>query len=403
MNTTHRNHRAAMLVVAIGLVLAATSAAAQQVDHSQHKMPPTCTEQTKSKPKPKPATARDGKTNAGTSATIGDHVNTQHDPAVPPDTKQDADIMSGIDHDAMQQDAMQGMDHDAMQHDAMQGMDHSATQPENASQDPQNDIKPMSDIYHGAMQSMDHSDMGHDGPAPTEPRQPIPPLTDTERAAAFPDLAGHAHGQTIHSYFLLDKLEAFDADPGNGLTWEALGWIGSDTNRLWLRSEGERTDGNTESADLEMLYGHSISPWWDIVIGLRHDFKPGASQGFAAFGVQGLAPQKFEVEATGYVGERGQTAARFEVEYDLPLSGRLILQPMIEVNLYGKTDRMRGIGSGLSTAEVGLRLRYEFTRKFAPYIGVVYERAFGNTADLRRDDFERVDDTRIVIGFRTWF
>jgi copper resistance protein B len=231
----------------------------------------------------------------------------------------------------------------------------------------------------------------------------MPPLTDAERAAAFPELAGHDHGQTIHSFFLLDKLEAFDADPGTGLTWEGLGWIGSDTNRLWLRSEGERTDGNTESADLEVLYGRSISPWWDIVAGVRHDFKPGASQSFAAFGVQGLAPQKFEVEATGYVGERGQTAARFEVEYELPFSGRLILQPMVEANLYGKTDRMHGIGSGLSTAEVGLRLRYEFTRKFAPYVGVVYERAFGNTADLRRDDFERVDDTRIVIGLRTWF
>jgi copper resistance protein B len=388
MNATHRNHRNAMLVIAIGLVLTATSAAAQQMDHSQHQMPPTRTEP--AKPKPKPAIARDDKTNAGTSASSGDHATMQHDPAVPPGTKQDADGMSG-------------MDHGAMQDDAMQGMDHSATQPENASQAPQNDTKPMSDMDHGAMQGMDYGAMGRAGPAPTEPRQPIPPLTDSERAAAFPDLVEHEHGQTIHSFFLLDKLEAFDADPGTGLTWEGLGWIGSDTNRLWLRSEGERSDGKTESADLEVLYGRSISPWWDVVAGVRHDFKPGASQSFAAFGVQGLAPQKFEIEATGYVGERGQTAARFAVEYDLPFSGRLILQPMVEANLYGKTDPLRGIGSGLSTAEVGLRLRYEFTRKFAPYIGVVYERAFGNTTDLRRDDFERVDDTRIVIGLRTWF
>lgn len=342
-----------MLVVAIGLALTATSAAAQQMDHSQHQMPPKRTEPVKPKPKPKPAIARDDKTNAETSASSGDHANMQHDPAVPTDTGQDADDMSGMDH--------------------------------------------------GAMQGMDHSAMGHTQPAPTEPRQPIPALTDAERAAAFPDLAAHEHGQTIHSFFLLDKLEAFDADPGTGLTWEGLGWVGSDTSRLWLRSEGERADGKTESVDLEVLYGRSISPWWDVVAGVRHDFKPGASQSFAAFGVQGLAPQKFEVEATGYVGERGQTAARFAVEYDLPFSGRLILQPTIEANLYGKTDPLRGIGSGLSTAEVGLRLRYEFTRKFAPYIGVVYERAFGITADLRRDDVERVDDTRIVIGLRTWF
>lgn len=390
MNNAHRNHRNAVLVVAIGLVLTATSAAAQEMDHSQHQMPPMRTEPAKPKPKPKPASDRNDQTNAGTSVSSDDHANMQHDPAASPDAEQDAD-------------GMPGMDHGAMQHDAMQGMDHGTARPENTSQVPQNDTKPMSGMDHGAMQGTDHSAMGDSDPSPTEPRQPIPPLTDAERAAAFPDLAGHDHGQTIHSFFLLDKLEAFDADPGTGLTWEGLGWIGSDTNRLWLRSEGERTDGNTESADLEVLYGRSISPWWDIVAGVRHDFKPGASQSFAAFGVQGLAPQKFEVEATGYVGERGQTAARFEVEYELPFSGRLILQPMVEANLYGKTDRMRGIGSGLSTAEVGLRLRYEFTRKFAPYVGVVYERAFGNTADLRRDDFERVDDTRIVIGLRTWF
>ena len=383
MNTAHRNHRNAVLVVAIGLVLTATSAAAQQMDHSQHQMPPARTEP--AKPKPKPASDRDDKTNAGTSASSGDHANMQHDRAVPPSTKQDADDMSG--------------------------MDHSAMRPENAPQAPRKDTEPMSGMDHSAMQGMDHSAMqgvdhgamGHAGSAPTEPRQPIPPLTDAERAAAFPDLAAHDHGETIHSFFLLDKLEAFNADPGTGLAWEGLGWIGSDMNRLWLRSEGERADGNTESADLEVLYGRSISTWWDVVVGVRHDFKPGASQSFAAFGVQGLAPQKFEVEATGYVGERGQTAARFAVEYDLPFSGRLILQPMVEASVYGKTDRMRGIGSGLSTAEVGLRLRYEFTRKFAPYVGVVYERAFGNTADLRRDDFERVDDTRVVIGLRTWF
>ena len=99
----------------------------------------------------------------------------------------------------------------------------------------------------------------------------------------------------------------------------------------------------------------------------------------------------------------GQTAARFEVEYELLLTNRLILQPLVELNAYGKDDPARGIGSGLSSAEAGLRLRYEFTRKFAPYVGVVHERVFGNTADLRRDDGEDIDDTRVVFGLRTWF
>lgn len=98
---------------------------------------------------------------------------------------------------------------------------------------------------------------------------------------------------------------------------EGQGWIGTDLNRLWLRSEGERSDGRTEAADLELLYGRSIATWWDLVAGVRQDFKPGRAQTFAAIGVQGLAPQKFEVEATAYFGERGQFGARFEAEYEL--------------------------------------------------------------------------------------
>jgi copper resistance protein B len=117
----------------------------------------------------------------------------------------------------------------------------------------------------------------------------------------------------------------------------------------------------------------------------------------------GLAPYKFEVEATGYVGESGQTAARFEVEYETLLTNRLILQPQIEANVHGKSDERRAIGAGLSTAEVGLRLRYEITRQFAPYIGIIHERAFGRTADFRRADGEDSDDTRVVAGFRIWF
>lgn len=202
---------------------------------------------------------------------------------------------------------------------------------------------------------------------------------------------------------LLDRLEAWDADPGAGLEWEGQGWIGTDLNRLWLRSEGEHVDGRTESANLEVLYGRSISRWWDLVAGVRHDFKPGASQDFAAIGVMGLAPYKFEVEATGYIGQSGQTAVRFEIEYETLLTNRLILQPLVEVNFHGQSDERRGIGSGLSTAEAGLRLRYEITRQFAPYIGVVHERAFGRTADFRRNVGAGIDGTRIVAGIRIWF
>lgn len=287
-----------------------------------------------------------------------------------------------IDHAAMGHDVpaaevapgRQGSDHAAMDHS---GMEHAG---------------------------MDHGEMGHGAAAPTRPREPIPPITEADRKAAFPDVAGHAvHDRAVNSFVLFNRLEAWDADPGTAYAWEGQGWIGGDIHRLWLRSEGERIDGHTESADLEVLYGRGIARWWDLVTGVRHDFKPGRSQTFAAIGVVGLAPQKFEVEATAYLGERGQTGARLEVEYELLLTNRLILQPLVELEAFGKDDPARGIGAGLSSAEAGLRLRYEFTRKFAPYVGVVHERVFGNTADLRRGEGEDVRDTRVVFGLRTWF
>ncbi|HSR64138.1 MAG TPA: copper resistance protein B [Xanthomonadaceae bacterium] len=235
------------------------------------------------------------------------------------------------------------------------------------------------------------------------PRTPIPPLTDADRAAAVPPPGDHpVHDNPVESYTVFNRLEGWDASPGSGLHWEGSSWIGTDRNRLWLRSEGEER-GRLESADVEVLYGRSVSPWWDVVGGVRHDFKPGASQDWAAIGVVGLAPYKFEVAATAYIGQAGQTAARLEAEYETLFTNRLILQPLVEVNLHGRDDPARGVGAGLSTAEAGLRLRYEITRRFAPYIGVVRERAFGRTADYRRADGEDTNDTRVVAGVRIWF
>ena len=242
-------------------------------------------------------------------------------------------------------------------------------------------------------------------PATQTPREPIPALTADDLAAAFPVLKPHSmeHAPAFNSLVLFDHLEAWNNARGNGQSWATQAWFGGDINRLWLRSEGQREDRHLRDWSLDALYGHAISPWWDVVAGVRHDFRPGDGQNFVGVGVQGLAPQKFEVSAMAYVGERGQTAARFEAEYELLLTNRLILQPLAEVDFYGKNDTSRGIGSGLSTGEIGLRLRYEFTRRFAPYIGVVYERAFGNTADMRREHGESFEDTRLVIGLRTWF
>lgn len=301
---------------------------------------------------------------------------------------------------AQEQDSAELVDHAAMGHEILpaptapaEPMDHSKMR---------RDVEAVPD----ESMPMDHSAINHDAEsaAPLQPRTPIPVVTDADRAAATPPPAGHpAHDNSILNYVLLDRLEGWDTDPGAGTAWAMQGWLGTDLDRLWLRSEGERIDGRTGSADLEVLYGRSVSRWWDVVAGIRHDFNPGGSQDFAAIGVMGLAPYLFEVQATGYIGQSGQTAARVEVEYEMLLTNRLILQPVVEVDFYGRDDERRGIGSGLSTAEAGLRLRYEISRRFAPYVGIVHERAFGRTADFRRAEGEDAIDTRVVAGFRVWF
>ncbi|MBS4080540.1 copper resistance protein B [Pseudomonas rustica] len=260
------------------------------------------------------------------------------------------------------------------------------------------------------MQGMDHSTMSgmDDGmmqpAAPSESRTPIPPLTDADRAAVYTSPGGHqVHDSAINSYFLADKLEWQDADVGSALAWDLSGWIGGDIDRLWLRTEGERSNGKTEDAEIQALWGHAISPWWDVVSGVRQDFKPGAPQTWAAFGLQGMALYNFEAEATAFIGESGQSAIRFEGDYDILLTNRLILQPTAELNVYGKNDPQRGIGSGLSNSEAGLRLRYEIRREFAPYIGVTWNRTYGNTADYAREEGEDRSEARLVIGVRMWF
>jgi len=281
--------------------------------------------------------------------------------------------------------------------------DAPATKPEQAASGPHASHVGM-DTHDPHAGHAGHAGQAMDAGASTLPRDPIPVPTDADRAAAFPDLhEGHAHGTSINSLVRFNRFEAWDADPGTGQAWEGSAWIGGDVQRLWLRSEGEREHGHTKAADLEVLYGRGISPWWDLVAGVRHDFAPGPSQSWAALGVQGMAPYKFEVSATAYLGERGHSAFVAEAEYELLLTNRLVLQPLVEVELRGQDDPVRGIGSGLSSAEAGLRLRYEFTRRFAPYIGLVHERTFGGTADYRRSEGEATRETRWVAGVRWWF
>lgn len=243
-----------------------------------------------------------------------------------------------------------------------------------------------------------------DLPADATPREPIAPLTDADRAAAFQPLrAHHRHGTAIHNHLLLDKLELADTDRGNVLGWEARGWVGGDIDKLWLRSEGHAHGGRVESGNVEALYGRGISAWWDLVAGVRQDFGQDPSRSWLAAGVQGMAPYKFEVNATAYLGQGGQTALRVGAEYDTLLSNRLILQWHAGASAYGRDDEAWRIGAGLSQVKLGARLRYEIRRQFAPYVGVERVRGFGHTARLQEAQGQTPDDTRLVAGLRVWF
>ncbi len=218
---------------------------------------------------------------------------------------------------------------------------------------------------------------------------------------------GQAHGASKDDPVLtmakLDQFEVRDADGSDPLIMEGQAWIGQDLNKLWLKAELEYADSETEEAELQALYSKAIAPFWDVQMGLRKDFQPTPSRSWAVLGVQGLAPYLFEVDTALFVGESGRTALRLEAEYEILFTQRLILSPEIEVNFYGQNDEATGTGSGLSDAEVGLRLRYEIRREIAPYIGVNWFKKFGNTADFSRSEGAKVSDTQIVLGVRAWF
>jgi len=253
--------------------------------------------------------------------------------------------------------------------------------------------------------SAEHAAMGHCKlpaavkNAPSEPREPIPAVTEQDRLAAFPKLQnGHQHASNRYWLARFDKLEGWDG----GQAWEASFKYGGDIERLLLQSEGERSGGKTESADLSAFYSRSITPWWDAYIGLRQEFEP-SQRTFAAAGISGTPFYALELSATLYATASGQWLGKFNADYDLRLTNRLILQPSLEAKAALKNERGRAIGSGLNSTESGLRLRYEITREFAPYLGLVHEQLSGKTADFTHERHEHSRDTRWVFGVKLWF
>ncbi|HBK93151.1 MAG TPA: copper resistance protein CopB [Parvularcula sp.] len=213
------------------------------------------------------------------------------------------------------------------------------------------------------------------------------------------------HGAGTNWFMLAERLEYQTNDGAPALLFDGQGWWGADSNKLWLKSEVVR-DFNARrfnEAELQALWSRPITRLFDLQAGVRHDFVRGADRTFGVIGVQGLAPYWFEIDAAIFVSGAGDVSARFESEYDLLLTQRLIVQPRTELNFAVQEVAEIGVGSGLSTAEFGVRLRYEISRRFAPYAGVNWERAIGETADLERAGGEDIGAVSFVAGLRLWF
>jgi len=208
----------------------------------------------------------------------------------------------------------------------------------------------------------------------------------------------------INTFVQAEQLEYRLADGKDSFNWEARAWVGEDKNKLWLKTEGEQIfGGELEGAEVQLLYSRMISPFWDFQIGGRYDARPDPSRGFGVIGVQGLAPYFFEVDAAAFVSHEGDVSARIKADYELLLTQKLVLQPSVELAFAIQEVKELDIGPGLSDVELGLRLRYEVVREFAPYIGLAWERKVGRTATLARNAGEDIDRLAFVGGIRFWF
>ena len=258
-----------------------------------------------------------------------------------------------------------------------------------------------------ALAQMDHGDMQmQGGSAPADARDPHAysdgyTLTEGPYAQPGPRQLKLADEHAFWSV-LGDRLEY--QEDSDSTVYDVQAWYGTTYNRFVIKAEGDIADGTLEESSTDLLWGHAFNAFFDTQLGVRLDqFNDGKDRQWLAFGVQGLAPYWFEVDVTAYVSDDGRTALSAEAEYELLLTQKLILQPRAELNLYGKDDAENGLGSGLSDLAVGLRLRYEFSRQFAPYIGVEWTDTYGDTADYRRAAGQDTSGTQFVAGLRFWF
>ncbi len=212
----------------------------------------------------------------------------------------------------------------------------------------------------------------------------------------------HAMDEALTFHMVRAEIDAARIDGADVVNWDADAWIGGDRNKFWLKSEGEIEDGDTSTAEIQALWSHAISDYWDVQAGVRVDIEP-HEKAYLALGMQGLAPYQFETEGTAFLSEDGDLSARLHQSFDLRFTQRLIAEPHIEITAHADDVPEEAIGAGFSNAEAGVQLRYEISRKFAPYVDLVWKRSLGETAMLRRAEGEDVETASLRAGLRFWF
>ena len=211
------------------------------------------------------------------------------------------------------------------------------------------------------------------------------------------------HGDYPLFWFQADRAEMQVRDGADGYLWDVQGYYGGTTSRFWFKSEGEGSFGaRVDDAELQALYAKAIAPFFDVQAGVRQDIA-GPDTTYAVLGIQGLAPYMFELDAALFLSHRGELTARIEAELDQRITQSLIIQPRAEINLAAQDVPQLGIGTGIDSMELGVRLRYEITREFAPYIGVEQSWRIGDGADFARTAGEDPSVTNFVVGVRFWF
>lgn len=252
-----------------------------------------------------------------------------------------------------------------------------------------------------------HADMQMDGSdAPKDARDPHAysgglALQDGPYALPGPRQL-HMADEHYFGSVLADRLERVGADE-DFTAYDLQAWYGKTYRKAVIKAEGDIARGKLEESSTQLLYSHATARYWDVQTGLRHDSSSEADRSWFALGIQGLAPYWFEIDATLFIGEQGRSAFSIEAEYELLFTQRLVLQPRIEINVYGSNDSETGTGSGLADSAAGLRLRYEFSRQFAPYIGVEWTNQYGHTADFSTAKGNATRDTQYVAGVRFWY